>query len=252
MAKYTVELEGTIEEVATLKEVANVLGVSTVSGKDIENGKYPEVSLIEDMTVEEVGSLLQTTTDEINNDEVYEEDTFLDDHVEIIMVGDTPTKGDVKAEDIRNSLVEALTNKEDTPKEVVTVDLGSIEVSDVEEVEYPEVGDFTEVKALKKYIKALSNEHLTEWVELEGVEYKPNNHESINRMRQAMAINALHFPELVKQPKAKKKSKYSDYTMEDLVQMALDNDVEVRDAKGDDRIERMYTIMALKEAGLLA
>jgi hypothetical protein len=33
--------------------------------------------------------------------------------------------------------------------------------------------------------------------------------------------------------------------------MAIDNDVEVKDHRGDDRILRMYLIMALRDAGVI-
>lgn len=242
MAKYQVEVEGNIEEVSTLKEVAAILGVARVSGKEVENGEYPQVSLIEDMED------IQEAIEERIAEEIGED--FVRDHVIVTTVGDAPTEDLTVDEDIEEPTVE---EEVEEPKEVVEVDLGTIEVVDKEEqdIEYPEVGDFTEIKDLKKYIKKLSDEQLTEWVELEGIEYVPNDHQAINRMRQAMAINALHFPESVKRPSAKKRSKYADYSMEELVQMALDNDVIVRDSKGDERIERMYTIMALREAGLI-
>lgn len=119
------------------------------------------------------------------------------------------------------------------------------------DVEYPEVGDFKDEKAMKKFIKGLSDESLQEWCILEGAEWKANDHQSINRMRMAMAIKAIHFPDTAPKKSKKSKSKYSAYTTEDLVQMALDNDVEVPDDKGDMRICRMYTIMALKKAGII-
>lgn len=119
---------------------------------------------------------------------------------------------------------------------------------------YPEVGHFTAEADIKKYIKALTNEQLKDWCELEGATWNPHDNESINRMRMAMAIKAVHFPHLASGTgtgKKKSKSKYADYTNEQLAQMALDNDVEVPDAKGDARIERMYTIMALRKANVL-
>jgi hypothetical protein len=70
-------------------------------------------------------------------------------------------------------------------------------------------------------------------------------------MRAAMAIKAVHFPETKQGNGRKKKSKYAEYSTEELVKIALENDVPVRDAKGDPRIERMYVIMALRQVGLL-
>jgi len=119
---------------------------------------------------------------------------------------------------------------------------------------YPEVGHFTVENDMKKYIKALTNEQLQEWCELEGATWNPHDNVSINRMRMAMSIKAKHFTHLASGTgtgKKKSKSKYGDYTNEQLAQMALDNDLEVPDAKGDARIERMYTIMALRKAGII-
>lgn len=136
------------------------------------------------------------------------------------------------------------TDEDDTPKAEPKPNLDP-------EQDYPEVGDFKDEKAMKKYIKGLSDASLAEWCNLEGVEWKHNDHESINRMRMAMAIKALHFPTATASKGKKSKSKYASYSTEDLVQMALDNDIEVPDDKGDMRICRMYTIMALRKAGLI-
>lgn len=119
------------------------------------------------------------------------------------------------------------------------------------EQDYPEVGEFKDEKAMKKFIKGLSDESLEEWCTLEGVEWKHNDHAAINRMRMAMAIKALHFKPATTGKSKKSKSKYAHYTTEELVQMALDNDIEVPDDKGDMRICRMYTIIALRNAGLI-
>jgi hypothetical protein len=121
----------------------------------------------------------------------------------------------------------------------------------VENNGYPEVGYFKDEKDLKKFYKQLDDTQLNEWLEVEGLDYKPSDNEPINRMRKCMAILYLHFPRESK-GSSKSKSKYADYTTEDLLQMAIDNNVEVREPKGtDQRILRMYTIMALKDAGIL-
>lgn len=122
---------------------------------------------------------------------------------------------------------------------------------DASDIEYPEIGSFDTEKAMKKYIKGLKDSELQEWCELEGATWKPNDHQSINRMRMAMAIKALHFPDTAPKKSKKSKSKYAQYTTEQLVQMALENDVEVPDDKGDMKICRMYTIMALRKAGII-
>lgn len=116
-----------------------------------------------------------------------------------------------------------------------------------EAVEYPEVGHFTEEKDLKKFYKGLTDEQLAEWLELEGLEHKPSDSAPINRMRMAMAILYTHFP---RQTKAKKKSKYADYSLEDLLTMAMEKDVAF-EATEDERILRMRAIMALRAAKVI-
>lgn len=119
----------------------------------------------------------------------------------------------------------------------------------VEENGYPEVGseDVVDKKWLQKFYKHLSMEQLEEWVAIEGLEVKPTDSEAIYRMRLAMAILYKHFP---KEPTAKKKSKYADYTNEALLQLAIENDV-VFEVCDDERILRMRAIMALRAAKVI-
>jgi len=120
------------------------------------------------------------------------------------------------------------------------------------EPEYPEVGSFKDEKAMKKFIKKLTDDQLQEWCELEGVTWSANDNQSINRMRMAMGIKAKHgFGQVQGSGGTKSRSKYADYQTEDLVAMCLDHDLDLRDAKGDMRILRMYAIMALRDAGVL-
>lgn len=109
---------------------------------------------------------------------------------------------------------------------------------------YPEVGDkaIVDQKWLQKFYKHLDDEQLTEWVGIEGLSYKPADSAPIERMRKCMAILYLHFP---KQTATKKKSKYAEYSNEQLIQMLLDNDVPC-EPTDDERIMRMRAIMALR------
>lgn len=113
---------------------------------------------------------------------------------------------------------------------------------------YPEVGQFTEKKALQKFYKQLPTEVVEDWADLESLDYKPSDDPQIHRMRVCMAILYLHFPKAPS--KSKPKSKYSEYTTEQLVQMAIDNEVafEVCDSQP---ILRMRAIMALRASGHL-
>lgn len=114
----------------------------------------------------------------------------------------------------------------------------------VTEVGFPEVGFFTEKTDLQKFYKKLDTEVIAEWVELEGLEFKPcPESPSIHRMRLAQAVLYKHFPKAPSKPK--QKSKYADYTTEQLVEMAVANEVPV-EATDDLRILRMRTIMALR------
>lgn len=109
---------------------------------------------------------------------------------------------------------------------------------------FPERGTFADAKALQKHYKKLSDAELLEWVQLEGLEFKPcTDSEPINRMRMAMAVLYYHFPK--EQTGKKKTSKYKDYSLEQLVQMAVDNDV-IFEPHDDERILRMRAIMALR------
>lgn len=107
---------------------------------------------------------------------------------------------------------------------------------------YPEVGTFTDQKMLQKFYKHLTIEELEGWVELEGLEVKPTDSEAIYRMRLCMAVLYHHFP---KAPAKKKASKYAEYTLEHLVQLAVDGSVPV-EMCDDERILRMRLIMALR------
>lgn len=108
---------------------------------------------------------------------------------------------------------------------------------------FPEVGFFTERSDLQKFYKKLDTPTLEEWADVEGVEYKPNDHASIHRMRVAQAILFKHFP---KEPaKPKQESPYKKYTTEELVAMAVEHEVPV-EATDDLRILRMRVIMALR------
>jgi hypothetical protein len=285
--KYVVTTEdNTIEEFSNLGLVGKFLG-KKITKKDVEAGKYPMVSI---ESVEEESVVVAEVEVEDEGIEVPDDSTgFLPDReldeatkrtlglVEKA-INDTPEEDAVlfdalcELEDsIRDgitltdeqvTLVTAILNGTlvtqpltNTDTEDSDSDTGSededLPVAPPSDVEYPEVGDFKDEKAMKKFIKGLSDESLQEWCILEGAEWKANDHQSINRMRMAMAIKAKHFPSTAPKAGKKSKSKYASYSTEDLVTMALDNDVEVPDDKGDSKILRMYTIMALRKAGII-
>jgi|SRR6185312_1088178 len=109
----------------------------------------------------------------------------------------------------------------------------------------PEKGHFKDQKDLQKFYKHLTDEQLAEWIEVEGLEFNASESVPINRMRMCMAILYYNFP---KEPAKKKESKYSKYSLEDLVSLAVEKDVPV-EPTDDERIMRMRTIMALRSHG---
>ena len=128
----------------------------------------------------------------------------------------------------------------------VTINKAYVEAY-VAEHGYPEAEVFTDKKDLQKFYKHLSDEQLAEWISLEGLEFNPVESAPINRMRMAMAVLYYHFP---KAPSTKKKSKYADYSLEDLMTMAMENEVLFEDTD-DERILRMRAIMALRVAKVI-
>lgn len=102
-------------------------------------------------------------------------------------------------------------------------------------------------KVLKKYYKQLDIEDIVEWGTKLGTTFKACDDPAIFRMRACMAILYHFFP---KETKPKKKSKYADYTLEQLVEMAATNNVPV-EPTDDERILRMRVIMMLRAHGII-
>lgn len=113
----------------------------------------------------------------------------------------------------------------------------------VEVPTFPEVGFFADLAAFKKHVKGLTDEQVSEWVGLNNLTVKDYESAPINRMRRIMAIKELHFP--TPEKPAKTKSPYSKYETEELVQMAVDNEV-LFEVCEDPKILRMRAIMALR------
>lgn len=119
----------------------------------------------------------------------------------------------------------------------------------IQETGFPEVGTYDDPAMLKKFYKHCDAEQLAEWLALEGLSenVKPTDSEQIYRMRQCMEILYLHFP---KTPaKKKKQSPYAVYTLDNLLELCLEADVEL-EMCDDERILRMRAIMALKPTGV--
>jgi hypothetical protein len=109
---------------------------------------------------------------------------------------------------------------------------------------YPIVGQFADQKSLQKFYKQLDTAMLEEWAVYEKLDYKPcADSEPIHRMRVCMAILYKHYPK--ETTSTKKESPYKKYSLEDLVNMAIENEVAIEETD-DERILRMRLIMALR------
>ncbi|MMZ60467.1 hypothetical protein D3C81_961420 [compost metagenome] len=118
----------------------------------------------------------------------------------------------------------------------------------VELPKFPEVGQFPDEKTFKAHVKPLTMDELQEWAALYELTVKPTDSAPIQRMRLIMAIKEMHFPTPPREPK--NRSPYSKWTTEELVQMALDNEIIYEPAE-DMKIMRMRTIMALRAHGII-
>ena len=109
---------------------------------------------------------------------------------------------------------------------------------------YPEVGTFLDKKCIQKFYKQLDTDALVDWCTLEGLAAKPDTNDPIYRMRVCMLLLYKNFPK-VSTGKAKAESPYKKFTLENLVTLALENDVAVEGTE-DEKIFRMRLIMALR------
>lgn len=104
---------------------------------------------------------------------------------------------------------------------------------------------------LKEAIKDIDTPTLEYLAKAMGAEWEPTYHANIHRMRVAQAVHRVFFPDLFQPKEAKKKKgKYGDLTTEQLMGMAKENKVKW-DQSGNEPIDRMRLIMALKASGHL-
>lgn len=258
------------EEVATIAEVCEILGVKVtkkqVLAGEVEGVEYVE-SALDDIAVDVEDDKDTELIDDINGaldeeiDTTEDTEEVIEDEVDIKEVPqdtedtnteDTNTQGADKAEYSKEDLAKMsladklkLITKPSQPKASKKVE----KYDEDKEIDFPEVGYFKTKDELKEFYKPLQDSHLDQWIELEGLTWKECGNPGIDRMRRCMAITNLHFPS---QSKAKKsKSKYAQYSTERLVEMCLENDVELADAKGNLKILRMYAIVALRKEGII-
>lgn len=278
--KYQVIMGEEVMVANTVKEVSDMLG-KKVTKKQIAEGLVEEVAI---MTEEEVVAVEQTTMEETVEEEVnteeanvvedtIEETTTVEENIEEVATDNT-SKEDVEEEEPTEDDSDSDSN-DDNGEGNETIPVAKMSMEEMmalmrkrneeakakkqakekeEEIpfegEYPEIGTFSTENQLKKFYKQLSDDQLDEWLDIEGWSdsVKLCSNASINRMRKCLVIKSKHFP---KKSSESKKSKYSKYSTEELLQMALDNDIEVKECNGDARILRMYVIMALRDSNLL-
>ena len=207
------EVEGTV--VTTLKEVGSILGVSTIKTKDIEEGgKYA-------------------------------------DQVNLVDLGDEDWEQPQKVEVQEKHPMEKPESKEgEVYSELSDEDYASLEDVDKKDIEssFGEPESLEELKETIKEIDTATLEYLARGLDLD---WKPTYHANIHRMRIAMEIQKHFFPELFKPKEKKKQSKYGDYSTQQLLDIADKEKVEFKKT-GNERIDRMKVITALKESGHLA
>jgi len=242
MKKAVVMTSNGVMVVNTVKEAVALLATDgiTVTQKAILSGSVNQVQMVDESEVAAIIEAAGGTYQPDNGSDEHDEPTGEDEPI------DDPALTDKGVEDTDDS------KPADTSKPApVTGKVGKRSL-DVGAVEYPEVGSFKDEKAMKKFTKGLTDAALFDWCELEGVEWnRCPEHAPIDRMRAAMAIKGKHFPDTAPKASAKSKSKYADYTTDQLIAMCLENDLDVTGDNGDMRILRMRAIMVLRAAKVI-
>ena len=111
--------------------------------------------------------------------------------------------------------------------------------------------DFENLDELKEFIKDIDTPTLEYLARGLRAEWTPTYNQAIHRMRVAQALHRYFFPELFK-PKGdkKKKAKYGDLSTDRLFELVEEHNLRVN-RSGNEPIDRMRAIMALKTVGVL-
>ncbi len=215
------EVDGNV--VASLKEVSELLG-EKVTKKDIEEGgKFADLVGMVDLKPE-------ATEDDTTSQE---------------------TKPATKPETKKTSAPKEDHSDEEVYTALSPEDMENLANVDPDEIQsaFPEFDNLDEVKEFIKDIDTPTLEYLATGL---GLEWKPTYHANIHRMRIAMEIQKHFFPEHFKPKESKKsKAKYGDFDTDALFNMVAEHELDVK-RSGNDPIDRMRAIMALKKAGVLA
>lgn len=222
------------ETANTLAEVAALLGVSKVTQKDVaEGGRFADqVSLIE---------LEPATPKEPVSDEEFEN-------------GYPQNNPPVEpSDDTQEGNPDDNPNPEDVPEDEDQEDEHEGDNPDVTPAEIMDaMGTFDTLDELKEFIKDVDTPTLEYMAKGLQLHWEPTSNQPIYRMRIAMALHRHFFPEQFKPSEGtkKKKAKYGDFSTKDLAKMARENKVQYKKT-GNDAIDRMRLIMALKQSGHL-
>lgn len=190
--------------------------------------------------LEEVAALLNVSR--VTKKDVAEGGKFAD-QVQMVQLEDEPKTDTNEAED-----ADVQENEEEKPFYSA---LGDEEVKASAEQIKESMPDFETLDELKEFIKDLDTPTLEYMARGLGLDWTPTFNASIHRMRVAMEMHKFFFPEQFqpKEPK-KKKGKYGDLSTEKLFEMVDERNLIV-EKSGNEPIDRMRAIMALKTVGAL-
>jgi len=223
------------EEVYTnLVELSQAMGLSKPpTKKEVTEGKYADVVNVIDLDTEdaiEVAQEEQSTDAETKQEATSSEETDTEE-----------SNGEVEASEEEEAWEDGYPAKkagEDTQEEA--------NAEDVLEV----LGEIESLDEFKEFFKDLDTDTAVICVNALDLEIKPTDNPNIYRMRLSMALQRHLFPEHFKPKKSEKKTKYGDYSTEELEAIAKKNKVEFEN-NPHEGIHRMRLIMALKKSGHL-
>lgn len=195
-------------------------------------------------TLAEVAALLgvsKVTTKDISEGGKYA------DKVNTILASDEEDTEDIDPEDMEDE------DEEDKgSSEGFYTALGDEEIQSTPEEIKESLPEFESLDELKKFIKDIDTPTLEYFAKGLNLEWAPTHNKAIHRMRIAQAFHRYFFPELFK-PKEdkKKKGKFGDFSTERLYEMVEERKLNVK-RSGNEPIDRMRAIHALKTVGALA
>jgi hypothetical protein len=130
--------------------------------------------------------------------------------------------------------------------------LGEEEIKATPEELAEALPEFETLDELKEFIKDIDTPTLEYFAKGLKLEWTGTYHASIHRMRIAQSMHRHFFPDQFK-PKgdSKKKGKFGDLTTDKLFEMITERKLNVKKS-GNEPIDRMRAIMALKTVGALA